>query len=142
MSAETLLRRAFEAFNADDFSSMEETFDPEIEFSPHLMRLEGATFHGYAGMLTYNRLRHEVWERLEVEFEDCRAGTEIAVAVGRIRVQGRASGVAVEGRIVWICRIRDGRLLSLVARRADDPGEIALALEEAGLPADAFEPTG
>ena len=141
MSAEELLRRAFAAFNADDFGSMEETFDPEIEFSPHLMRLEGATFHGYEGLLTYNRLRHEVWERLEVEFDDCRAENEIGVAVGRIRVQGRASGVAIEGRIVWICRIRDGRILSLVARRADDPGEVGRALAEAGLPADAFELT-
>ena len=138
MRPEDVVRHAFEAFNANDFTRLEAMVDPEVEFSPELMRLEGATFHGYEGLRTFDRLRREVFDSIEVEFGDLRAGTDIAVALGRIRVRGRASGIEVDRPIVWICRFRGGRLRALLARRADDPGEIARALDEAGLPHDAF----
>lgn len=59
---------------------------------------------------------------------------DAVVALGTIRALGQVT--------VWVCRFRDGRLLRLEAHSARDPGRVAWALAQAGLPADSFASPG
>jgi ketosteroid isomerase-like protein len=122
-----------------DATPLRDLIDPEFEFAPHITGgHEGVEFHGFEGVLSFIGVQAETWEGLRAELSEVRASGDVVVAVGTIRARGRASGVDVEEPTVWLCRIRDGRILRLEAHPARDPARVAWALAEAGLPADAF----
>ncbi|HVS28419.1 MAG TPA: nuclear transport factor 2 family protein [Solirubrobacteraceae bacterium] len=138
-NAETL-RRVLAAGTRADFEAVREFLDPELEFAPHITGgFEGAEFHGFEGLESFSRLRAETWETLRAEPAEIRENGDLMVVLGTIYARGRGSGVEVEEPTVWLCRFHDGRLLRIEARAAREPGQIAWALAEAGLPPDAFD---
>jgi ketosteroid isomerase-like protein len=123
-----------------ELEPLREIIDPEFEFAPHITGgHEGVEFRGFEGLLSFIALQAETWESLSAEPTEMRGVGDAVVALGTIRAQGRGSGVRVEEPTVWVCRLRDGRLLRLEAHPPRDPGRVAWALAQAGLPADAFE---
>jgi hypothetical protein len=58
--------------------------------------------------------------------------------LGTLRGVGRASGIEVETRTIWVWTFRAARMRRLEAHAADDPGEVARALAAAGMPPDSF----
>ena len=137
---EEVLRRAFAAWNARDIDALRELIDPEFEFAPHVTGgFEGIDFHGLDGVERFIRMSDEAWESMHVEAAEVRHSGDVLVALGHLRARGRSSGIEMNERTVWVCRVRNGRALRLEARSATDPAEVARALADAGLPPDAFE---
>ena len=142
-----LVRRFFaagiEAEATRDAEPFRDLIDPEFEFAPHITGgHEGVEFRGFEGLLSFVRVQAETWEGLRAELSEMRENGDVVVALGTIRARGRASGVDVEEPTVWLCRIRDGRILRLEAHAARDPARVAWALAEAGLPPAAFRMHG
>ncbi|HWY89041.1 MAG TPA: nuclear transport factor 2 family protein [Solirubrobacteraceae bacterium] len=112
---------------------------PEFEFAPHITGgHEGIEFHGYEGFASFVRVQAETWASLRAEPSQMREHGDVVVVLGTLRAQGRGSGVEVEEPVVWLCRLRDGRMLRQ-AHAARDPARVAWALAKAGLPPDAFD---
>jgi ketosteroid isomerase-like protein len=122
---------------------LREFIHPDFEFAPHITGgHEGVEFRGYDGFVSFVRLQAETWEDLRAEPSDFRAHGDVVVALGKLRARGRGSGVEVEEPTVWLCRIRDGRMLRLEAHAARDPTQVGWVLAQAGLPPDAFDGHG
>ncbi|HVS29638.1 MAG TPA: nuclear transport factor 2 family protein [Solirubrobacteraceae bacterium] len=120
-----------------------ELIDPEFEFAPHITGgHEGTEFRGLEGLESFLRVSAETWESLQAEPSEMLENGEFVVVLGTLHARGRGSGVEVEEPTVWLCRIRDGRMLRLEGRPAREPGQVAWALAEAGLPPDAFDVHG
>jgi ketosteroid isomerase-like protein len=126
-----------------DPEPLRDLIDPEFEFAPHITGgHEGVEFRGFEGLLSFIRAQAETWERLQAEPSEMRENDDLVVVLGTIRARGRGSGVDVEEPAVWLCRVRNGRVLRLEAHAARDPAQVAWALAEAGLPPDAFDAQG
>jgi ketosteroid isomerase-like protein len=129
-----------EAAASGDPEPLRELIHPEFEFAPHITGgHEGVEFHGYEGFVSFVRLQAETWESLRAEPSEMREHGEVVVVLGTLSARGRGSGVEVEEPTVWLCRLRDGRMLRLEAHAARDPARVAWALAQAGLPPDAFD---
>jgi ketosteroid isomerase-like protein len=123
-----------------DAEPLRDLIDPEFEFAPHITGgHEGVLFRGFEGLLSFIRVQAETWESLQAEPSGMCENGDAVVVLGTIHARGRGSGGDVEEPTVWLCRVRDGRILSLEARAARDPAQVASALAEAGLLRDAFD---
>jgi ketosteroid isomerase-like protein len=132
-----------EAAAAGDPQPLRELIHPEFEFAPHITGgHEGVEFHGYDGFIRFVNVQAETWESLRAEPSEIREHGDVVVILGTLRAQGRGSGVEVEEPTVWLCRVRDGQILRLEAHAAREPGRVAWALAQAGLPPDAFDAHG
>jgi ketosteroid isomerase-like protein len=104
MSQENVERthQVIEAFNRRDLRAYLDLMDPELEFMPYEVRLEGGeAYHGHAGVRQW-------WEDLFAVAPDARAevyevrdfGSRTLV-YGRLYGQGAASGAPIE-RPIWL----------------------------------------
>jgi len=129
MSANTdLFLRGAEAFNLGDDPLMEAIVDEQIELEPRRAATEG-TFRGHAGVRAFLADTRESFDRFELDYPDVRdLGDGRVLALGRIRIRGRGSGVETEVPTAVIATFRDGRMT-----RFKDFGEHAAALGAPGL---------
>jgi ketosteroid isomerase-like protein len=126
-----------------NLQALRELIDPEFEFAPHITGgFEGIDFQGPDGLERFIRMSDEAWESMHVEASEVRESGDVVVALGQLQARGRSSGVGVKERVVWVCKVRNGRALRLEARSATNPAEVAWALAQAGLPHDAFDDPG
>jgi ketosteroid isomerase-like protein len=102
----------------------------------------GSSFQGYEGFASFVRVQAETWASLRAEPSEMREHGDVVVVLGTLRGQGRGSGVEVEEPTVWLCRLREGRMLRLEAHAARDPAQVIWTLAQAGLPPDAFDSPG
>jgi ketosteroid isomerase-like protein len=115
------------AFTRGDHAVVE-FIDEEIEFEPHRAATEG-TFHGHDGIREFLEDTRESFDLFELDYEDVRdLGDRKVLALGRIRIRGRGSGVETDVPTAVIATIRDGRMT-----RFKDYGEHSAALAAAGL---------
>jgi ketosteroid isomerase-like protein len=118
-----------DAISRGDVDAALEVCHEEIEFSSMLGQLEGATYHGHAGIRRYFRDVAAAWDAWEMETESTLPAPDgRVVIVLRMHVRGRESGVPLELRVAHIWELRDGKLWRSAAYR--DPDE---ALRAAGL---------
>jgi ketosteroid isomerase-like protein len=116
------------AFTEGDHAAVVEFVDEEIEFEPLRAATEG-TFHGHDGVRKFLEDTRESFEVFELDYDDVRDLSDGKVlALGRIRIRGRGSGVETEVPTAVIATIRDGRMT-----RFKDYGEHSAALAAAGL---------
>jgi ketosteroid isomerase-like protein len=134
-----IARQVFDAFNRGDVEALRDLVDPECEFAPHITGgFEHTEFRGLEGLSDFMRRVPETWERLHVEPLQVRENGDVVVMLGTLRGVGRASGIEVETRTIWVWTFRAARMRRLEAHAADDPGEVARALAAAGMPPDSF----
>jgi ketosteroid isomerase-like protein len=116
------------AFTRGDHAAVVEFVDEEIEFEPLRAATEG-TFHGHDGVRKFLEDTRESFDLFELDYDDVRdLGDGKVLALGRIRIRGRGSGVETEVPTAVIATIRDGRMT-----RFKDYGEHSAALAAAGL---------
>src|SRR3984893_14387647 len=105
---------AAEAAATGHTEPLREVIHPEFELAPHITGgHEGVEFHGYDGFVSFVSVQAETWESLSAEPSEMRGHADAVVVLGTLRAQGRDSGVEVEEPTVWLCRVRDGRMLRL-----------------------------
>jgi ketosteroid isomerase-like protein len=126
------VRRAFEAWNADDLDALLAELDPEVEVHPSIEpALEGgeATYRGHDGMRkAWDEYRGGAWERLTAEIQEIRDLGESVLVLGHIEVTGRTTGIGFREEAGQLVTFRGGKIL-----RTRDFLSHAEALEAAGL---------
>ena len=119
-------RSVFSRWNAGERSFSDEEIHPDAVL---VSRLLGKAVHGRAGVRRYLREIDEQFDEWRMEIDDWRDGGNYVVALGRVRLQGRRSGVAFDQPVGVLFEIRDGQLL----RFETFPDEPTEALNAAGL---------
>lgn len=126
-----IVERGLHAFNADDTVEFLNSWDPGCEFfSLTGSQIDASPYRGHPGIRRYLEEVAETWMQLRFDTERILEGEDddVVVAVGRLRGEGRGSGVSVEQRIGMVYELRGQKILH--CRAYPDPNG---ALEAAGL---------
>jgi uncharacterized protein len=126
-----VFKHAVDAYNRRDAEALLADLDPDIEWHPAiLVELGGETtvYRGHRGVRELLRDTDETLAEIHVEFPDVRDLGDRVVAVGRLRVRGKTSGVATEADVGYVGDFRDGK-----ATRIQTYLDPKAALEAAGL---------
>jgi ketosteroid isomerase-like protein len=93
--------------------SLEEIFDPEIEWTPAVIGgLEGGSYRGYEGIRRYYADREEAFGEGQVHVLGCEAiGDDTVVAHVLSTGVGRVSRASLEQELWMFARLREGRVL-------------------------------
>jgi ketosteroid isomerase-like protein len=121
------VRRFYAAWTAGDLSAMLAEVDPEVEAQPVLGLLyERPSYKGHSGISRWFEEVEDLWDDFEVHIE----GTHQVdgAVVGFVHLIATTRGRSSDARIAVICRLRDGRILSLRGRDREE------LIEEFGLP--------
>ena len=120
--------RGVDAINRLDAHAVLALTHEECVFEPLRSQTEGA-FVGHEGMRRFLADTAQTFELFKATYTDLRdLGDERLLAIGKIRMRGRESGVETDVVSAAIVEFRDGRMLSY--RDHSDP---QLALQVAGV---------
>jgi ketosteroid isomerase-like protein len=126
------VRRALEAWNADDLHAFLAELHPEVEWHPSLEpALEGAAtiYKGHQGARrAWAEYRGETFERLTPQVEEIRDLGESVLVLGRFVVSGRATHIEFGTEVGEVVTFRDGKIATV-----HDYLSHRQALEAAGL---------
>jgi ketosteroid isomerase-like protein len=126
------VRRAFEAWNADDLDAFLAELDPEVEWHPSIEpALEGGktTYRGLDGARkAWDEYRGGAWERLTIQIHEIRDLGESVVVLGHLELTARTTGISFHEEVGSLMTFRGGKIL-----RSEDFLSHARALEAAGL---------
>ena len=123
-----IMRAAMEAFNRRDGEGFGALLSRDAEIVPVRAAVEGTVYRGPDAAAQYCAAVNESWKNLRWEIEEIRDGGDWVLALGRIRGEGRDSGVAIDARAGWVAHFRHG-LITRFQTHADR----AKALEAVGL---------
>jgi ketosteroid isomerase-like protein len=110
----------------------ERTFADEIHPDAEVLSrglMEGRLLRGPEGVRRWFREVDEQFDEWSLTVEEWRDPGDYVVALGRIHMHGRGSGIAFDQPAGWLFEIRDGQLFRLDTF-LDEPAQ---ALEAAGL---------
>jgi ketosteroid isomerase-like protein len=123
------VREFFAAWTGGDLKTMLDVSHPDIEARPLLGLLYGTSdYRGHAGIGQWFHDARGLGDRFEIHVEDVRNAGEAEVAFVHLIV--REQGSAYDARVAVVCRFRDGRIVSLVGRDADEATEALAALQQ------------
>jgi ketosteroid isomerase-like protein len=120
-------KSVFSRWNAGERRFPDEEIHPEAVV---VSRILGQAVRGRDGVHRYVREIDEQFDEWRMAIDDWREAGDCVVALGRIRLHGRRSGVAFDQPVGILFEIREGQLF----RFETFPGEPGRALEAAGLP--------
>jgi ketosteroid isomerase-like protein len=126
-----LVRRCFDAFNAENTPGWVDFWAPECAFfSVTGSQMDANPYRGHEGLRRYLDEAAETWEELRFEPERILEGDDddVVVAVGYLRGVGRGSRVGVEQRIGIVYELSGRKIRH--CRAYPEPRE---ALEAVGL---------
>jgi ketosteroid isomerase-like protein len=114
-----VFRRFHEAWTAGEVAAAVALTDPDVVVHPlHGALFTREAFRGHEGIADWYREMTEPWDRFEAIVEDVR-DTPMG-AKGVVRVVGYREGDPFHARIGVGIALRDGLILTLVARNVDD----------------------
>ena len=126
------VRRAVEAWNADDLGAFLAELDPEVEWHPSIEpAVEGrdATYLGFDGARrAWDENRGEAWGRLTSRVQEIRDLGESVLVLGHIDLSGRTTGLEFSQEVGQVITFRGGKIV-----RSQDFLSHAEALDAAGL---------
>lgn len=114
-----VVRRLCSAFCEADLPTLLETVDPDVEFEPVLGVLYSRhVFHGRGGIARrYEELRSD-WDAFEIGVENTFGeGDRVVVLLHLVAHRGNER---LDAEIGVECRLRGGRIRSMLGRDADD----------------------
>ena len=105
-----IIRRAFEAFRADDFEDWFATMSPDIKAFPN-PREPGAKaqYDGREGVLEYVRSWYAGWDEYTVEPTRFIEVDDYVIVAARETGTAKQSGVRVEEEFSHVFRLQDGQ---------------------------------
>jgi ketosteroid isomerase-like protein len=123
-----VVRRAYAAWNADDWATLATLLDPDCELRPVLGVPEDTVFFGLEGIKAYRDVAEGLLGRLTGELvEVLRADDEHVVVQGHITGRGAESGVEIDQHFVYLWTIRDGRVVGMQSFAGEDDAVAAIA---------------
>ena len=126
-----IVQRGFVAITRLDGQAMLEFMDPEIEFRPRFQVMlggEAAVYHGHDGVLEAFRDVYSALDWIKPEVSENRDLGDRIVALGHLRIRGKATGIEADSSAGWVVDVRDGKAVRISEYL--DPAE---AFEAAGL---------
>ena len=105
-----LLRRGFEAWNADDLEAFVERLEPDVA-----IRLTGAfpglqrAYDGHDGVRAFWGEFRSMWTSIEIQLEEAQALDGLVLAVNHFRGVGR-EGIEVEQRFYFLFEFSDRKV--------------------------------
>jgi len=97
-----LLYEVISAFNRRDLDAYLALMDPEVEFTPYEVSVQGGQpYRGHAGIRTWWHDTFEVLPDLNVEVYEVRGVKDKVFVRGCLRGQGAGSGAPIE-RPMWL----------------------------------------
>jgi uncharacterized protein len=107
-----VIRSGYEAFNRGDLDAFFETVDPDIEWTPGALLLEG-TIHGSDEMRRMFESFMEAFEEIRFAPVLIEEGVEDGQVVGVVdtTTRGKGSGAEVTVRVAHLLRLRDGKVV-------------------------------
>ena len=97
-----LFYRAIDAFNRRDLGAYLALMDPEVEFTPYEVSVQGGEpYRGHAGVRSWWEESFAVFPDLRAELYEVRDLGDRTFTHGRIRGQGAGSGASIE-RALWV----------------------------------------
>jgi ketosteroid isomerase-like protein len=84
--------------------------DPAVRLDLSERVFNPAVYEGYEGLMHWRAEIGDVWESYRTEPEEFFDGDEVVVVFTRERGRGSSSGVEVDRRIAFLCRLRGGRV--------------------------------
>jgi ketosteroid isomerase-like protein len=105
-----------------------ERLDPNVRLDLSERVFNPVVYEGYDGLMRWRADIGDVWESYSTETEQFFDADEVVVAFTRERGRGRSSGVEVDRRIAFLCRLRAGRVSEIRLYRDRER-----ALRDAGL---------
>jgi hypothetical protein len=110
------VRDAFERWNARDHESLMDEIHPEVEIRVATSQLAGGKpYRGHDGYREWNAAMEDSFEVWQVDPEIFYELEDKVVALGRMHLRGRASGVELDQEIGWLIELKDGKLFRLEA---------------------------
>jgi ketosteroid isomerase-like protein len=127
-TAADLLRAAYDALGRRDFEVLSGLADPGFEMDLTDRVLNPATYRGAEGLARFLQEVDELWASMDLTVEQVLERDDEALAVLRVKLQGRGSGVRLNDRIAQWWTLRDGKLVGM---RLYQDADAALAEFEA-----------
>jgi ketosteroid isomerase-like protein len=124
-----LLREVYDALACRDFETLAGLADPDFEMDLTDRVLNPATYRGAEGLARFLEEVDELWASMDLTVERVVERGDQALALLRVRLQGRGSGVELDDRIAQLWTLRDGKLVRMQLRQ---DAAAALAEFEAG----------
>jgi ketosteroid isomerase-like protein len=119
---ESLVRRFYEAWSADDLDGVLAVVHDDIDFRPILGVLyERPGYHGRDGMADHLRELHSSWDSFTTEVELTREVEDGLVAF--VKMSATRNAQVYDARIAVDVRFRDGLIVSFVGRDVWDAAE-------------------
>ena len=107
-------RQLAEGVSRKNIAVIQAVSDPEIEFTSRFTAVEGRTYRGHAGWADYLADADVAWEDFRIMVEEIiPAGPETLIAVQRVQVLARGSGVHLDQRTYAVQEFRDGKVLRM-----------------------------
>ena len=107
-----VVRRAIDQYNeAGDLPW--DLVDPEVEWVIDPSGNLVGPYFGHDGVRAYLKQLHDALDRLRLEIDEFVDSGASVVALGRMRVHGKRSGITVEQPMALLCRVADGRIVTL-----------------------------
>ena len=104
-----LARAAFDAWNRGDVDAWIDAFHPDCVIDA-AVAIRGRPYRGQAGLHQWRKDILESFGEFEIEWEEISEFDDEVLALGRIRITGRESGVGFVQRVGWVARIDEGRI--------------------------------
>jgi ketosteroid isomerase-like protein len=125
-----LLGHALAAFNCRDLDGFLKFVDPEVEFTPHVVMMEGR-YRGHEGVRRWWEDLFAVFPDWAVEGDARCVGDQVTLATLRVRGHGGESGTPVDQMLWQIGHWTEaGRLLRITNYATEAEALVAAGLRE------------
>ena len=108
-----LVRRAYDAWNRNDWEALEEIYDPAVTAVAPEGFMESSRVRGWPDLQQRYRELKAAWEEESLEIEEIAAEDEMVAARVRWDGIGRASGAPISLQVTNLVEIADGRITRL-----------------------------
>ena len=108
-----IVRRAISAFNRGDLDAAMADWDPDIEWHQITAFPDRAVFRGPSEVRArlFEAQLFDQLEGFQVEPEEFVEVGDHVILIGHIDGRGRGSGLRLRMRIVWLAKLREGRIV-------------------------------
>jgi len=116
------VRRFYAAWTANDLPAMLALVDPDVEAQPVLGLLyKRPSYRGHSGITQWFEEVVDLWDDFEPQVEDAREVDGAVVAF--LRLVAHSGGRMSDARIAVVCKVTDGKIVSIRGRDRDELAE-------------------
>jgi ketosteroid isomerase-like protein len=115
-----LLRQVYDALGRRDFDALAALADPDFEMDLTDRVLNPATYRGADGLARFLAEVDELWASMELELDRVIERGDQVLAVLRVTLRGRGSGVELKDHIAQLWTVRDEKVVRMQLRQDAD----------------------